>query len=665
MPKGVADRTFKKLIAVSLCVMMALSGVMVLWNGNSDGIGETAPVRIFVNNANDLQVLESQDVDIVESYGGFVIANLDTNQLQRLEYRGLTVIPEVTLHTVAMEGFEIDTREGEPALPAGLHIDEYEFGSDGRYIVQFIGPVKEEWKIALSNLGVEVGDYLPYNSFIVKMNTQTLDKVSDLRFVQWVGVFQPAYRVRPSLWEQTGPIGVEIVTFDGKGVNSVLARLSEYQVFRDYAGEDFGVVKAWVTTSDLVTLANLNAVSYIEPYYVEEAYNEFMQWTIQTNITNDRKLWNAGIDGTGQVIALADTGLDYDHPAFRENVTDIVKGDIYNVTDMSRRKLVRYLTMAQYVGVDPWSDFFAYADSSIEPFQTTMGHGTMMAGIAAANDNYMDISPNDGGALNAKLIMQDVANVCDQQGQLDDCFTFIPDDYDLFFGPVYNEGARIHSNSWGTSEEVYDLESRMVDKFVFEHPDFFITWSAGNGGPTSGDPHTSGSPSNAKDVVSVGWVGSPSPLIPTDQNSVSGQGSTGPTPDGRMKPELVMIGEGMSTISDGDPWSDVYVPDDLIFGTSYGSPATAAMGAMARQYYEDGFYPTGTAHPAGAWVPSAALVKALLMASGERATQGFRDSRNEQRWPNNSQGWGRPLLDNVLYFPGDDTTSRSTATRYL
>jgi hypothetical protein len=41
------------------------------------------------------------------------------------------------------------------------------------------------------------------------------------------------------------------------------------------------------------------------------------------------------------------------------------------------------------------------------------------------------------------------------------------------------------------------------------------------------------------------------------------------------------------------------------------------------------------------------------MASGERATQGFRDSRNEQRWPNNSQGWGRPLLDNVLYFPGD------------
>ena len=653
MLKSVADRTFKKLIAVSLCAMLALSGVMVLWNGNSDSIGKTAPVRIFVNNPNEVQFLEDQGVDIVESYTGFVIAKLDTTQLRKLEYRGFTVIPEITLHMVTMEGFEIDTREEEPALPSELFIDEYEFGSDGRYIVQFIGPVKEEWKTALRNLNVDVGDYLPYNSFIVKMNTQTIGKISDLRFVQWVGVFQPAYRVRPSLWEATGPIGVEIITFDGKGVNSVLARLSEYQVFRDYAGDDFGVVKAWVDRSDLVTLANLNAVSYIEPYYVEEAYNEFMQWTIQTNITNDRKLWDLGIDGTGQIIALADTGLDYDHPAFREDMINITKGDIYNVTDMSRRKLVRYLTMAQYVGLDPWADYYAYADSSIAPFANTMGHGTMMSGIAGANDDYMNISPNDGGALNVKLIMQDVANVCMRDGMLSDCFSFIPDDYDLFFGPVYNEGARIHSNSWGTPEEVYDLEARMVDKFVFEHPDFFITWSAGNGGPTSGDPHTSGSPSNAKDVVSVGWVGSPSPLIPTDQNSVSGQGSGGPTPDGRMKPELVMLGEGMSTISDGDPWSDVYVPDDLIFGTSYGSPATAAMGAMIRQYYEDGFYPTGTAHPASAIVPSAALVKALLMASGERATAGFRDSRNEQKWPNNSQGWGRPLLDNVLYFPGD------------
>ncbi len=655
MPKNVADRTFKKAIAIVLCTMMALSGSLMLWAGDSNDIGETTSVRIFVNDSGDVGYLNSRGVDIVEPYEGFVIANVNERQQRLLEFDGYMVLPEDTLHTVSMDGFTIDTRVGEPTLQSDLSIDDYEVGSDGRYIVQFIGPVKEEWKLSLERLGAQVGDYLPSNSFIVKMNTRSVDVIEQLRFVQWVGVFQPAYKIRPKLWDMDDVVDVEIVTFEGRDVSSVLARLTEDQVFSAYRGKDFGLVKATIHRSLLPTLANLNGVSYIEPNYEIRAYNEYMQWAIQTNITNDRKLWDIyGINGTGQVIALADTGLDYDNPYFRENMTHAVKGDIYNVTDMSRRKLVRYLLMAPYVGEDPWADWGAYTDSSAMPFAETIGHGTMMAGIAAGNDDIFGISNNDGGAKGAKLIMQDVANICtNANGALDDCFRFIPDDYDLFFGPVYAEGARIHSNSWGTNEEVYDLESRMVDKFVFENPDLFISWSAGNGGPTSGDPHTVGSPANAKDVVALGWVGSPSPLIPPDQNSVDGQGSTGPTPDGRMKPDMVMIGEGMTSISDGDPFTSLYRPDDLIFGTSYGAPATAAMAAMIRQYYAEGYYPTGTPHPASSMVPSAALVKALLLASGERCTQGFRDSRNEQRWPNNSQGWGRPLLDNVLYFPGD------------
>jgi hypothetical protein len=649
MPRNGADRTFKKLIAVSLCVMMALSGGLILWNGNTESIGKTAPVRIFVNNANDVELLEEQGVDIVEAYTGFVIAKIDARQLRQLGYRGFSVIPEVTLHTIAMDGYTIDTNEGEPAIPSELYLDSYEEGSKGRYVVQFIGPVKEEWKRTIEGLGVEVGDYLPYNSFIVNMNTRTVDVLNDLRFVQWVGIFQPAYRVRPKLWNMGDALEVEIVTFDGKGVNSVLARLTADQVTRSYSGEDFGVVKATIDRSLLPTLASLDAVSYIEPYYEPYGTNSDMQWVIQTNVSDDRKLWDLGIDGTGEIIALADTGLDYDHNMFRESDAQIAIGDIYNVTDLSRRKLVRYLTMAQYVGLDPWADSGAFTDSSpFRPFAVTQGHGTMTTGIAGGNDNYNDTSANDGGAKGVKLIMQDVANECSRQGQIDDCFSFIPDDYDLFLGPVYNEGARIHSNSWGTDDPDYDLESRMVDKFIFEHPDLFITWSAGNSGPIPGPMTTVGSPANAKGVTSVGWVNRA-----PDQNWVPGRSSPGPTPDGRLKPDLMNLGGGWTTISDGDPLSNIDIPDNPISGTSYGAPATAAMGAMIRQYYAEGYYPTGTPHPASASVPSAALVKALLQASGERCTRGFADVWFEQKWPNNSQGWGRPLLDNVLYFPGD------------
>ncbi|UCD92268.1 MAG: S8 family serine peptidase [Methanobacteriota archaeon] len=653
MPKKMADRTFKKGIAIAICIMMALSGSLILWNGNTEENVDTTPVIVYLRSPSDTQLLKARGVDVVESYGGFVLANLAEREMRFLKHQGFSVEAERELHTVALNGFTIDTRVGTPSLPSDLFIEAYPMGMDGRYIVQFIGPVKDEWTRTVTNLGAEVGNYLPNNAFIVNMNEETKDIVSRLRFVQWVDVFQPAYKIRPELWDKDDSFDVKIITYEGKGANSVLARLTEEQTISAYVGEDFGLVRATVDTSMLPMLANIPGVSYVEPLYEIRAYNSYMQWTVQTNRTDDEKMFDMGLDGTGQLIALADTGVDFDHPAFRHDAATITIGDIYNVTDMTRRKVVRYMPMASYVGLDPWVDDWAFQDSKIMPFAQTMGHGTMMAGIAVANDDYMDISPNDGAAMGAKLIVQDVANVCQRPAGLDDCFSFIPDDYDDFFGPVYDEGARIHTHSWGTPEQTYDLEARMVDEFVFGHTDMFITWSAGNGGPLSGEPHTVGSPANAKGVVSLGWVGSPSPLIPTTQYNVNGQGSTGPTPDNRMKPELVNLGEGTSTISDGNPWSDLYRPDDLIFGTSYGAPATAGMAAIIRQYYEEGYYPTGTAHPASATNVSAAMVKALLMASGERCTEGFRDSVGEQQWPNNSQGWGRPLLDNVLYFPGD------------
>src|SRR5678816_4484436 len=50
-------------------------------------------------------------------------------------------------------------------------------------------------------------------------------------------------------------------------------------------------------------------------------------------------------------------------------------------------------------------------------------------------------------------------------------------------------------------------------------------------------------------------------------------------------------------------------------GTSMASPGAAGMAALVRQYYSDGFFPTGAAVAADAMTPSAALVKATLLNS--------------------------------------------------
>ncbi|MFQ5909834.1 MAG: hypothetical protein ACE5IJ_03830, partial [Thermoplasmata archaeon] len=82
-------------------------------------------------------------------------------------------------------------------------------------------------------------------------------------------------------------------------------------------------------------------------------------------------------------------------------------------------------------------------------------------------------------------------------------------------------------------------------------------------------------------------------------------------------------------------------------------PDHASLAAMTRQYFTEGWWPSGTKNPADGFVPSAALLKAMLTASGRQMTGSYSDSKNENTWPNNSQGWGRVLLDDALHFAGD------------
>jgi hypothetical protein len=76
---------------------------------------------------------------------------------------------------------------------------------------------------------------------------------------------------------------------------------------------------------------------------------------------------------------------------------------------------------------------------------------------------------------------------------------------------------------------------------------------------------------------------------------------------------------------------------------------------LVRQYYSDGFYPSGKKTAGDAFNPTAALVKATAINSGKEMT-GSGASTNPYKqmpYPNVDQGWGRIVLDDALYFDGD------------
>ena len=78
-----------------------------------------------------------------------------------------------------------DPLQGEPALPAELHIDGYADSGEGAYIVQFRGPVEEGWKEEVRALGGRVLGYLPDYAFLVWMDGAARGAGAEREGVRW------------------------------------------------------------------------------------------------------------------------------------------------------------------------------------------------------------------------------------------------------------------------------------------------------------------------------------------------------------------------------------------------------------------------------------------------------------------------------------------------
>ncbi len=89
---------------------------------------------------------------------------------------------------------------------------------------------------------------------------------------------------------------------------------------------------------------------------------------------------------------------------------------------------------------------------------------------------------------------------------------------------------------------------------------------------------------------------------------------------------------------------------------------------QARQYFTDGFYPSGARAANNSFTPSNALVKAAILNSGRNLTGRFTGSNypisSSASLPNSGQGWGRIALDDALYFAGDRRELRVLADIY-
>ncbi len=515
-------------------------------------------------------------------------------------------------------GIKFSTQNGEPVLPKSLRVEKSDY-----YIVHCKGSVYPEYVHRIEAIGAKVYSYIPNNSFLIKMSEITKNEVEHIEFIDWIGIYQPAYKIsgQDDFKTLQGVRKVTILLYPDAQFDGVMDFLETIGAkITDTAESKWDkLIIAEVDLSSVPEIAKIEEISWIEPWHKTELHNDNVQWILQTASSGNRRVWDMGITGDGELVSTCDTGIRTSHYAFRNTSTGWITtwGDY-----PSHRKIIAYQPAN--------SSGPGYADFGDEAINSY--HGTHTAGTACGNDDIMGSpSGRDGLGIDSRIYFLD-------GGGSNGAVYHYSNLNDLFILPYNGNAAgsvKMISNSWGSSVNgAYTTSCAQVDQFMWDHNDFLAFFSNGNSGPGSG---TVGSPAAAKNCVSVGGCRNGS-----NYQLIYGSSSRGPTQDGRYKPTIIAPAQTVySPYGAGDSgyWG--------LQGTSMASPGAAGAGTLVRQYFSDGFYPTGAANPTDSLAPSAALLKAMLVNCADPSITGYTNV------PNNNIGWGRIDLDSVLYFSGD------------
>lgn len=304
-------------------------------------------------------------------------------------------------------------------------------------------------------------------------------------------------------------------------------------------------------------------------------------------LTTENIITATGLTGHGQIVGIADSGLD-------DGSMSDIHPDLANSNGSGEIPKV----MLQSYTNRPLAD---------DPD----GHGTFMAATiagtgAASQEKYRGIAP--GASLYFQALL-------DRNGNID-----VPEDAADLFLPAYEAGVRVHVNGWGNSSG-YSGGAAQIDKFVYQHPTFLPIFSAGNNGPDRG---TLTSQANSKNALVIGSSQVPRPAFDPEArfaDQVAASSSRGPTADGRTKPDLLAPGSALisacSSLTDSN-----FAANPLYTRMGGSSMAAAVTGGALALLREQLSIQQGVAEP------SAALMKALLINGardriGEPAHEGF------------------------------------------
>ena len=411
-------------------------------------------------------------------------------------------------------------------------------------------------------------------------------------------------------------------------------------------------------------LLHMPGVWWVEPLLETVARDAMAASLLETGSAVDdgygaHPAWLLGLDASGVVIGVADSGIDRDHACFRNATAPGATGadgeagvDAVGEPGPAHRSIV-----ALNDSIDDWDD-------DTQDF----GHGTHIAGILGCRlieryrademGDWQNATPDEMASLShaARLVVQDI--VADDE--------WLEPDFDWLLAEALQNGAIIHSDSWGDANEEYTQRSSDLDAWLVEVPWSLAFIAPGNSGSKFYEP------ANARNVVAVA-------ATPRDGGSdIMASSATGPTEEGLRGNYIAAPGISIKSAASDGARTSMNDGASQKTGTSFSTPMAASTAAVIQQMLEDGWLRThnetaynhsiDTVRPGWAWVldqnvtmngslllspgftPSGAMLRALLALSAEPLEGGHHGAATLGAGPDEHQGWGRPDLSRLVDF---------------
>lgn len=539
------------------------------------------------------------------------------------------------------------------------------------FIVQYATPITEANKKSLQAAGFEIFGYLPEDALVVRGTSAKIAAFKNKhKEIHAVVVYDSAYKTSShfqpaSIFNKGSLERVLIKTFKSSESEKIALKMEalDPQVIVEVA-EGKSIV-AFIPRGLVQAVAGLTGVEHIQPMPEIQSFHFAMDQDLSSDVSaksagdytdlvgnesgtqlmNFDAAWSLGYTGKGQIVSMADTGLDSGNSAniHQDFSSGIVSGYAFGLWSKS------------------WAD--------------PMGHGTHVAGSVMGRGTASN-GLLKGGAYEAQMVAEGMWSPMLKN-------LSVPAKLGDLFAKAHADGARIHTNSWGGAKTfgAYDNYAAQVDEWLFANPDMLVLFAAGNSGSDKNrdgriDENSMASPGTAKNVLTVGasenvtksggiqvpvsklraaqeeWSQEPiySSFVSDNKDGLAMFSSRGPTTDGRIKPDIVAPGTNILSVISQDPnssplWGRYNQDYAWSGGTSMSTPLTAGAAAVARQILVE---KVGMKSPSGAMMKAVMIHTAVDMFPGQYGEVGAtRGQEILTRRPNSDEGYGRVDMNNI------------------